>query len=147
MGSAQTLKNGGYTFEAGMIGPVDSRYSRAVETPPEGQVVYAQQLGGMSDYRTFRLADMYSTPLNRPAQNSERGAFRYYETLLCHGKTADPGLVFATLCSGASTPPFTVQLLTNLPSPQAIGSPIGLVPRVENAAKGDARCPIQRQRR
>ena len=60
VGSAQSLKNGGYTFEAGMIGSV---YSRAVETSPEGKVVYAQQLEGMSDYRTFRLADMYSAPL------------------------------------------------------------------------------------
>jgi hypothetical protein len=61
VGSAQTLKNGNYSFEAGFINP-DSIYSRAIETSPEGKVVYAQQLEGQIEYRSFRVADMYSAP-------------------------------------------------------------------------------------
>src|SRR4051794_16617045 len=45
-------------------------------------------------------------------------------------------LAFTGLCCGASTPPFTVRLVTTLASPQPVGSPIGVVPRIENAAKG-----------
>jgi hypothetical protein len=61
VGSAQTLKNGGYTFEAGFINP-DSPYSRAVETDRNGKVVYAQQVDGLIVYRSYRVADMYSAP-------------------------------------------------------------------------------------
>lgn len=59
VGSAQTLKNGGYSFEAGFINPA-SVYSRAVETSADGKVVYAQQLEGQIEYRSFRVADLYS---------------------------------------------------------------------------------------
>ena len=61
VGSAQSLKNGGYTFEAGFINPA-SVYSRAVETSPDGKVVYVQQVQGVVVYRSFRVADMYSAP-------------------------------------------------------------------------------------
>lgn len=45
-------------------------------------------------------------------------------------------LVFAALsCSGADTP-LSVRLLSTLPSPQAVGTPIGLSPRLENGGKG-----------
>ena len=64
VGSAQTLKNGGYTFEAGFINP-DSPYSRAVETDRDGKVVYAQQVEGLIVYRSFRVADLYSAPTKR----------------------------------------------------------------------------------
>jgi arylsulfate sulfotransferase len=62
VGSAQTLKNGGYTFEAGFINPA-SPFSRAVETSPDGKVVYAQQVEGLIVYRSFRVEDMYSAPI------------------------------------------------------------------------------------
>jgi arylsulfate sulfotransferase len=62
VGSAQSLKNGGYTFEAGFINP-PSIYSRAVETSADGKVVYAQQIEGVIVYRSFRVADMYSAPV------------------------------------------------------------------------------------
>ena len=61
VGSAQSLKNGGYTFEAGFINPA-SVYSRAVETSADGKVVYALQVEGVIVYRSFRVADMYSAP-------------------------------------------------------------------------------------
>ncbi|MFN7998591.1 MAG: aryl-sulfate sulfotransferase [Bryobacteraceae bacterium] len=61
VGSAQALKDGGYSFECGFINPA-SVYSRAVETSPEGKVVYAQQVEGLIVYRSFRVADLYSAP-------------------------------------------------------------------------------------
>ena len=62
VGSAQSLKNGGYTFEAGFINPA-SPYSRAVETSTDGKVIYAQQVEGLIVYRSFRIADLYSAPV------------------------------------------------------------------------------------
>jgi hypothetical protein len=62
VGSAQSLKNGGYSFEAGFINPA-SIYSRAVETSAEGKVVYALQVEGPIVYRSFRVADMYSATI------------------------------------------------------------------------------------
>ena len=64
LGSAQSLKNGGYTFEAGTISiNRGSTYSQAVETSAEGKVVYSQQVESRSVYRSFRVADMYSAPV------------------------------------------------------------------------------------
>jgi len=61
LGSAQSLKNGGYTFETGTLNspPLSSR---AIETSADGKVVYALQVEGGSVYRSFRVADMYSSP-------------------------------------------------------------------------------------
>ena len=59
VGSAQKLKSGGYSFQAGFINPV-SVYTRAIETSPEGKVIYAQQLDGVIEYRSFRVPNMYS---------------------------------------------------------------------------------------
>jgi hypothetical protein len=61
VGSAQTLKNGGYAFEVGFINP-PSPYSRAVETSGDGKVVYALQVEGAVVYRSFRVQNMYSAP-------------------------------------------------------------------------------------
>lgn len=61
VGSAQRLKNGGYTFEAGFINP-GSVYARAVETDSSGKIVYALQIDGVVVYRSFRLDDIYSAP-------------------------------------------------------------------------------------
>jgi hypothetical protein len=62
VGSAQTLKDGGYTFEAGFINPA-SPYSRAVETSADGKVIYAQQVEGLIVYRSFRVEDLYTVPV------------------------------------------------------------------------------------
>jgi len=62
VGSAQRLRNGGTTFEAGFINP-GSPYARAVETDAAGKIVYALQVNGMIVYRSFRLGDIYSAPL------------------------------------------------------------------------------------
>lgn len=59
VGSAQRLRNGGSTFEAGFINP-PSVYARAVETDARGKIVYALQVDGMIVYRSFRLDSMYS---------------------------------------------------------------------------------------
>jgi hypothetical protein len=61
VGSAQRLKSGGYSFQAGFINPA-SVYARAIETSPEGKVVYAQQVDGVIVYRSFRVPDLYSAP-------------------------------------------------------------------------------------
>jgi arylsulfate sulfotransferase len=61
VGSAQRLKNGGNTFEAGFINP-SSVYARAVETDAAGKIVYALQVNGVVVYRSFRLDDIYSAP-------------------------------------------------------------------------------------
>ncbi len=60
-GSAQRLKNGGNTFEAGFINPA-SAYARAVETDAAGKIVHALQVDGVIVYRSFRLDDIYSVP-------------------------------------------------------------------------------------
>jgi arylsulfate sulfotransferase len=65
VGSAQTLSNGGYSFEAGFINPGPTPYGRAIETSADGKVVYAQQVDGMIDYRTFRVPNLYSAPTKR----------------------------------------------------------------------------------
>ena len=61
VGSAQRLKNGGYTFEAGFINPA-SVYARAVETDAAGKIAYALQVDGLVVYRSFRLENLYSAP-------------------------------------------------------------------------------------
>ncbi len=61
VGSAQRLANGGYSFEAGILNP-QSPFSRAIETAADGKVVYVQQLDGAIEYRSYRIADLYSPP-------------------------------------------------------------------------------------
>lgn len=66
VGSAQPLKNGGYTFEAGFINPspatMGTIYSRSIETSADGKITFAQQADGALTYRSFRVPDMYSAP-------------------------------------------------------------------------------------
>ena len=62
VGSAQSLSNGGYSFESGFINPGPSVFSRATEVSPAGKVVYAQQLNGTLTYRSFRVPDLYTAP-------------------------------------------------------------------------------------
>jgi hypothetical protein len=61
VGSAQLLKNGGYNFEVGYTNQI-SNVSNAIETSSDGKVLYAQQLDGVVEYRSFRLPDLYSAP-------------------------------------------------------------------------------------
>lgn len=63
VGSAQSLKNGGYTFDAGFIN-YPWVYSRSIETSADGNIAYAQQVEGAVVYRSFRVADVYSAPVN-----------------------------------------------------------------------------------
>jgi hypothetical protein len=62
VGSAQTLPHGGFTFEAGFIGPGPAQFSRSVETTADGKVTYAQQADGAITYRSYRVADLYTAP-------------------------------------------------------------------------------------
>jgi arylsulfate sulfotransferase len=45
-------------------------------------------------------------------------------------------LVFAALGYSAASAPLAVQLVSTLPSPQPVGTPIGLTPQLQNVAKG-----------
>src|SRR3954452_6168559 len=45
-------------------------------------------------------------------------------------------LSLATLSCSAVGAPLAVRLITTLPSPQPVGTPIGLSPRIENVSKG-----------
>jgi hypothetical protein len=61
VGSAQTLKSGGYSFDAGFINR-DSPHGRAIEIDQQGRVVFALEVEGVVVYRSFRVDDMYSAP-------------------------------------------------------------------------------------
>jgi arylsulfate sulfotransferase len=58
-GSIQSLKNGGYSSVAGASIPLRGR---TAETDKDGKVVLAMDIVGNIDYRSFRVADMYSAP-------------------------------------------------------------------------------------
>src|SRR5215216_4901209 len=45
-------------------------------------------------------------------------------------------LFLADMSRGAAGAPMTVRLLTSMPSPQPVGTVLGLVPHVENTAQG-----------
>jgi hypothetical protein len=53
------LKNGGFSSVAGASLPL---HGRTAETDKDGKVVLAMDLVGNIDYRSFRVADMYSAP-------------------------------------------------------------------------------------
>ncbi|MEP6537137.1 MAG: aryl-sulfate sulfotransferase [Bryobacteraceae bacterium] len=59
-GSAQALKNGGYSAVAGWV-DFNSPHGLAVETDKNGKVVFAVEAEGAIVYRSHRVADMYST--------------------------------------------------------------------------------------
>ncbi|MFN7996798.1 MAG: aryl-sulfate sulfotransferase [Bryobacteraceae bacterium] len=60
MGSAQRLSNGNFHFSASTVRNHASRYARAVETTPDGKVVY--MLETRPAYRSNRIADLYTPP-------------------------------------------------------------------------------------
>lgn len=68
VGSAQTLKNGGYSFEAGYNDFPISPYGRTVETDRDGHIVFALDLHGILVYRSYRVDDMYSAPTKSPTK-------------------------------------------------------------------------------
>ena len=68
VGSAQTLKNGGYSFEAGYNDFPLSPYGRTVETDRDGRVVFAIDVHGQLVYRSYRVDDMYSAPTKSPTK-------------------------------------------------------------------------------
>jgi hypothetical protein len=59
-GSAQALKNGGYSSVAGWVDQA-SPHGLAVETDKNGKIVHALDAFGVVVYRSFRVPDMYST--------------------------------------------------------------------------------------
>jgi hypothetical protein len=66
VGSAQSLSNGGYSFESGLIfsGPpgLGAEISQTTETSPDGKIVYTQQVDDAITYRSFLVPDMYTAP-------------------------------------------------------------------------------------
>lgn len=59
-GSMQVLKNGGYSAVAGWSLPVKGR---TADFDKDGKMVFAIDLMGAADYRSYRVADMYSAPI------------------------------------------------------------------------------------
>jgi hypothetical protein len=59
-GTMQTLKTGGYMASAGWSLPLQGR---TVEFDREGKVVFALEVMGALDYRSYRVQDMYSAPV------------------------------------------------------------------------------------
>jgi arylsulfate sulfotransferase len=68
VGSAQTLKNGGYSFEAGYNDFPISPFGRTVETDRDGRIVFAVDVNGLLVYRSYRVDDMYSAPTKSPTK-------------------------------------------------------------------------------
>ncbi len=58
-GSMQTLKNGGYSAVAGWSLPIQGR---TAEIDKDGKIVFALEISGAVDYRSYRVQDMYSAP-------------------------------------------------------------------------------------
>jgi hypothetical protein len=59
-GSMQVLKNGGYSAVGGWSLPVKGR---TTDFDKNGKPVFAIELVGAADYRSYRVADMYSAPI------------------------------------------------------------------------------------
>ncbi len=61
-GSMQDLKGGGYSSVTGWVDPA-SPHGRTVEVDKDGKTVFVLELEGVIVYRSFRVSDMYSTPV------------------------------------------------------------------------------------
>jgi hypothetical protein len=61
-GTFQILKDGGYLSVTGFL-DLASPYSRTLETDKDGKTVFAVELEGVIDYRSFRVDDMYTAPI------------------------------------------------------------------------------------
>lgn len=66
VGEAQTLKNGGYSFNAGYLDPGTSPHARVIETDRDGRIVFALEVEGSLAYRSYRVNNMYSPPAKTP---------------------------------------------------------------------------------
>ena len=60
LGSAQSLANGDYFFDAGEITPKNN-YTQLIETDPSGAQTYNEQIQ-YTTYRAFRMKDFYNVP-------------------------------------------------------------------------------------
>src|SRR5262249_27870474 len=58
VGAAQRLSDGNYSFTAGALGPVTSRFGQTIEVQPDGTIVYVLEVAQMG-YRSFRLRTLY----------------------------------------------------------------------------------------
>ena len=61
-GSMQLLNNGAYSSVVGWI-DFASPHGRTVETDRDGKIVYALDVEGVIEYRSFRTDDMYTAPV------------------------------------------------------------------------------------
>ena len=58
IGSAQRLPSGSYSFDSGAIG--STAISQTSEVSPAGEITYLVETTSASEYRTFRMQDMYT---------------------------------------------------------------------------------------
>lgn len=68
VGAAQSLKNHGYSFNAGYVDNANSPFGRMVETDSNNRVVFAMDVYGLTVYRSYRVEDMYSAPAKTPVK-------------------------------------------------------------------------------
>jgi arylsulfate sulfotransferase len=59
-GSMQLLQDGGYSAVAGWVPRIGGR---TMDFDKDGKVVFAAQIAGVIDYRSYRVRDMYSAPI------------------------------------------------------------------------------------
>ena len=64
VGSAERLANGDYAFGSGLRYPGPT--GQSIEVRPDGSKVYAQEIS-TSEYRSYRLDDLYSAPDSTPS--------------------------------------------------------------------------------
>jgi arylsulfate sulfotransferase len=62
VGSAQLLSNGNYHFNTGGVRVENTVRARSLEVTPEGKIVYLLETLGTSNYRSNRVADLYTPP-------------------------------------------------------------------------------------
>jgi hypothetical protein len=105
------------------------RFNRNIKR--SGLVTFATT--GPSRHSSLILSVRIANAVNRP--HRIRRLSRKYVILICHGPIPVPVLVSAAMsCNVAGA--MTVSLFTNRPTPQPVGTPIGLAAHVENSAKG-----------
>jgi hypothetical protein len=79
LGAAQTLPNGNLTFTSGFLGST-SNFGQSVEVLPNGGEVYAQNMNGLFEYRSYFMNGLYgflAIPVERDTttQGSWIGAY------------------------------------------------------------------------
>ena len=64
LGTAETLPNGNYHFDAGFVQNPSSpnlRFSQALEVDPSGNIVWGMQIDAQ-EYRSYRMTNLYTPP-------------------------------------------------------------------------------------